>query len=519
MIGGCGLLKPRSPEDRYSKVYSSLTKGDDLPAAIREADDAINLYSKRDPEWAWRFRLLKADILINQGESLEVLSLLQPALPSNLSTGELAMKREMYIALADEHIGSLAEADHAYSKAKSLCPDYACNGAGELARIGGSIATDKSDFVGAQSCFGLSLGLARQSDNKSLELANLMNLGVVAAQRERYDEAVVWFNQAQIMSEATHNGIGEEKGLGNLGWAYSKTGDFDKSLEYSHQAIEKAHSLRMGIDEIEWLNNVESVNLKRGRFDLAEADYHRSLELATKSRNQRQQIDALSGLGFIQLQTGHLQEASTLIEGALNMAKDSDPPAPLLLKGQLLARRGDLAQAQEVFERVAFHAESDSSLRWEAHQDLAESYAQQSQPDKADREYQVALNTVRNARCSVKKEELRLPFFANATRVYNSYIDFLVQQGKTAEALKTADESRALTLAEGLGVEGKKCLASETAFNPQRTARDAKATILFYWLGADHSYLWAVSSRPVEALPAPSGGADRFRRPRLIVRL
>ena len=119
------------------------------------------------------------------------------------------------------------------------------------------------------------------------------------------------------------------------------------------------------------------------------------------------------------------------------------------------------------------------------------------------------------------KEELRLPFFANATRVYNSYIDFLVQQGKTAEALKTADESRALTLAEGLGIEGKKCLASETAFNPQHTARDAKATILFYWLGTEHSYLWAVTPDRLKLYPLPpaaeidsavQGVSPRFNR-------
>ncbi len=95
------------------------------------------------------------------------------------------------------------------------------------------------------------------------------------------------------------------------------------------------------------------------------------------------------------------------------------------------------------------------------------------------------------------------PFLANATRVYGSYIDFLVQQGKTADALRTADESRALTLAEGLGVEGKKCLASETIFNPQRTARQAKATILFYWLGTEHSYLWAIAPDRVKLYPLP----------------
>ncbi len=138
-----------------------------------------------------------------------------------------------------------------------------------------------------------------------------------------------------------------------------------------------------------------------------------------------------------------------------------------------------------------------------AQSELADLYAAEHKNAAAQAEYEVALKTVRDARCSVQREELRLPFFANATRVYGRYIDFLVQQGKTSEALKIADESRALTLAEGLGIEGKKCLAAETAFNPQHAARDANATILFYWLGAEHSYLWAVTPNQLKVYPLP----------------
>ena len=96
------------------------------------------------------------------------------------------------------------------------------------------------------------------------------------------------------------------------------------------------------------------------------------------------------------------------------------------------------------------------------------------------------------------------PFSPTPPRLYDSYIDFLVQQGKIVEALKTADQSRALTLAEGLGVEGKNCLASEAAFTPQRIAQQLQATILFYWLGADHSYLWAVSPDKIKLFPMPA---------------
>jgi CHAT domain-containing protein len=503
-MDGCRLSRRPSPGETYSEIHAAFAEGNNLAAAASSADAAVQRYSDRDPVWAWKFRMLEADILIDQGESLRVLSLLRDDLPANLAGDNLAVQREMFMALALSHVGKVSEANQAYSRAVSLCHQDACAAAGELARIGGSIELDRNDLDGAESSFEKSLRLARERGDKPLELSNLTNLGLVATLKEHYDESIAWFSQAQTMSRAMHNSIGEEKELGNLGWAYYKVGDFDKSSDYSRQAIQKARALKIEIDEIEWLDNVELVNLKLGRLEPAESDYRRSLVLAEKSQNQRQQIEALSALAYIGIQTGHPDDASSLIERALRLANGaSDALEPLLLRGQLFASRGDLDRAAEVFASVADNPESDSSLRWEAHRELAETYAQLKETAQAGEEFQAALTTVRNARCGVTKEELRLPFLANATRVYGSYIDFLVQHGKSAEALKIADESRALTLAEGLGIEGKRCLASETAFDPQRTARHAQATILFYWLGTEHSYLWAVSPNQTKLYPLP----------------
>ena len=170
----------------------------------------------------------------------------------------------------------------------------------------------------------------------------------------------------------------------------------------------------------------------------------------------------------------------------------------------IAAHSGDQNGAEKLLTDVARDPGYDrQSLRWEAQAALANLYAEERRFGAAKSEYEVALETVRLARCSIEREDYRLSFFANATRVYSRYIDFLLQQGKIVEALKIADESRALTLAEGLGIEGKKCLAAETAFNPQRIARDENATILFYWLGAEHSYLWAVTPDRVNIYPLP----------------
>ncbi len=48
---------------------------------------------------------------------------------------------------------------------------------------------------------------------------------------------------------------------------------------------------------------------------------------------------------------------------------------------------------------------------------------------------------------------------ANGAQLYDDYIHFLLAQGKTEEALQTAEYSRAQTLAEGLGLSQKELVS------------------------------------------------------------
>src|SRR6185437_2294901 len=73
--------------------------------------------------------------------------------------------------------------------------------------------------------------------------------------------------------------------------------------------------------------------------------------------------------------------------------------------------------------------------------------------------------------------------------------------------------SRGRTLAEGLGLlRNEGCAAPP--LNPERIAASSNATILYYWLGQQQSYLWAITKNGVRnyALPPPSQINDGVRR-------
>jgi CHAT domain-containing protein len=184
------------------------------------------------------------------------------------------------------------------------------------------------------------------------------------------------------------------------------------------------------------------------------------------------------------------------------------------VKGQVAAQLHDTAKAESIFREVANDPQSDSSLKWEAQHSLARLEEDEGQRAPARREYEAALCTFETARSSVHHEESKLPFFTNAARIYDDYISFLIKSGQARRALEVADYSRGRTLAEGLGFvrNDRPCAAPQ--LNPERVAGNANATILYYWLGQQQSYLWAITSRGVRnyALPPAAQINESVRR-------
>jgi CHAT domain-containing protein len=114
-----------------------------------------------------------------------------------------------------------------------------------------------------------------------------------------------------------------------------------------------------------------------------------------------------------------------------------------------------------------------------------------------------------------------LPFSNNASRIYDDYVHFLVTRGRTDDALRWADYSRARTLSEGLGLLSKGSSNANHAGPPALSAREisrrAKGTLLFYWLGQKQSYLWAITPLKTSLFPLPAASeidslVQRYRK-------
>ena len=248
-------------------------------------------------------------------------------------------------------------------------------------------------------------------------------------------------------------------------------------------------------------------------LSLAESTFRQALQVEEKVQSRENIYNALRVLARLALQAGDLNRSSDYAEKALAIARDSgnhsDELYPRLVLGQVEARRGNAAKAEQVFKAVEQDSACPVFLKWEAQHSLARLYEDRKQLNAADGEYRAALATFESARSTVKSEDFQLSFLTNAAHIYDDYVHFLVARGKTDDALRWADNSRARTLSEGLGLLSKRAAKADRAepspLKQEEISRRAQGVLLFYWLGENQSYLWAVTPQKTSLFTLPPG--------------
>jgi CHAT domain-containing protein/tetratricopeptide (TPR) repeat protein len=495
------------PQAAFDRVYKTLLHGD-LKKAQDEAHRECQRFQDSNPEWAWRFRTLEARAVLQRGLYEDALKLLQSApLPSDQP--DLAIPILTLEGEADLETHHFSEAERSLSQAAELCTNSASLSCGYVLKARGLLWGEQDQWASAERLYGLTLAFARSHGDALLESHALLNLGNASLAQGRYDEAI-------DRSEAGYQAavaVGARRlqliTQGNIGWAYYRLGDYDKALELFLKSEKLASQLGDVWSQSNELTNIGYIYMDERKFDRAGQSFQQALSLAQGMNAKKYIYNALRALAPLSLQTGDLANAGQYAQQALDIARQDgnhlDELYPILVQGQTAARRGDLAAAEGAFHEVERDKMCPVFLKWEAEHSLARLYEDEKQPDSADREYRVALTTFEAARDEVRHEDSQLSFLTNAARIYDDYVHFLVTRGKTDDALRWADYSRARTLAEGLGLLAKGGSSGPPPLDPRQIARRAGGAVLFYWLGEKQSYLWAITPRKTSLFTLPPG--------------
>jgi CHAT domain-containing protein len=517
----CGLScnRQESPQNTFERIYKTFLHGD-LKQSQNEAHAECERFRASNPEWAWKFRVLEAESLLWRGMSQDAISLLvsQPVQPrDNASIIEmLAIEGVAYA-----HLHRFADAERALDQAERLCSASDAGVCGSVIRANGVLAVERGQSALAHQFFQQSLSFARAHADRFLEATALLNLGLASAGEEHFDEAIDWTEAAYDASNKLGAGNTAQTALGNLGWAYYNLGDYEKSLELSLAAEKRASQVENLTLRLSWITNAGHVYAALGDLARAKQSYLEALDQAIKIDSKEDIYDAFRALALVSVQSDALEEARKYSDQALAIAQTDNKRLeelyPLLVKGLIAARSHDDTEAEGMFREVERDSKANASLKWRSEHALAQLYEGEGRLDAADGEYRAALANFEAARSSLQRNDTRLPFGNNASRIYDDYVHLLVARGKTSAALQWADFSRARTLIQGSGLPANRSATVAPLLNPKQIAAQASGTVLFYWLGEKQSYLWTITPQKTSVFTLPPGSeidaaVQRYRK-------
>lgn len=371
-----------------------------------------------------------------------------------------------------------------------------------------TLMSERGQYGDAFRLYSQALSLARRLRAPFDEATALTNLAFACLFQEHFDAAIDWLHASNRVAATLDAEDLLITNNGNLGWAYYRLGDRQRALSLYQDAERRAIALGDTEDTIDWLTTSGYVYQDAQDWQHAAETYREAFRLATDAQIRDKIVNSLEDLAHVSIEAGQLNDADAYLRQLAPLIRANgnrlDELDVTLAQGRIAAARRQDQRAEALFRQVEADSASQITMRLGAEHELALLFEQQGRIDDAKKMYATALATFEDAREQIKNEDSKIPYFANATPIYDDYIRLLVSQGKGEEALAAADQSRARTLAQGLGVAAGSASLQSASLHPGAIAARADATLLFYWLGEKQSWLWAITPTKTTVFPLPA---------------
>jgi len=428
-----------------------------------------------------KFLLLRAEVLLGQGNRAAAEALL-PQEP--YSEAALEVQRLMHLGNAARLRGDTADALTLLHSARSLAGTSAPLLLAVDLRLAIAL-TRQGDYANAEAAARRALGYAEQQRLPFAELQASGNLGFVALNAHRYEEAISWFERVRRLSQTPGN---EEKALGNLALCYRSLGDPDRALALLLRAEPLALSVGQQHDAMVWIGQAGSIYFERGEFPAAIERFRRALEVS-KALGTAFTPAWAHNVARAYLEQGDLARAEPFLAEATKLADPNDRS----LRTSIALTQARIASSETGFATIAADAANSPADRQEALGRWARLLARSNRSDLAAQKYRDLLALGESTRSQLQRDDSRLSYGANVADLYAEYVDFLMQRGETVLALETAATVRGRLLG------GSPIRASAL----QKLAAATGRVILFYSVNRERSWLWSITPTAVESFPLP----------------
>jgi CHAT domain-containing protein len=471
--------------------------------ALQEADEGYRNTERPDALWAWKFRILKAEVYLRQGNpqhAVELLALDPPAqLPKDLFVRRKITQGEAFCRLRRSQ-----ETETVLGEAEKLIPSTRLDLLAELALTRGRCALPGNRTV-AKQYFAKAARLAHGGD-KFVEAIALLNEGWVLFQEQDCGKAINKLRGALAISDSP---LVREKTLGNLAECHAELGDWRQSVSLAEQAERLAEQIENAGDQEKWLIDLGRAHLVLTEYSQAEPYYGQALAIARSQKDQDGLLRCLNNLTQLALRRHDPNEAERYWkeESGLKLGTEGSAYVSFDAAGIAIERK-EFAKTEHLFKEI-LSAKTNDSLRLTTQRLLGTVYWHQNKIIEADRTFREA---IRDAEIVISKLPLEHRMsFLDVDTFYDSYVRFLVAQGKGLEALRVAERGRAQILSQALrDIQGRKSAFDLTAV--QAVLKKRKQIALAYSLTDDESFLWVITPVQFQLFHLPS---HRLLRPQI----
>ena len=512
LLVGCARRQSFDPDTVFRQATLFQQRGD-LQQAQSLADRGLAHFSNHtDSDWYWKFRLLRAEVLISLGRTPEASSLLQGSAPTPPSNPELQARVLLDQGWAESSLSHFHEAKPYFDQSLQLAESHRLPSLEtEIKLRRGAALVRLGDMGGAEADFRSALELSEQLKNDYLQAAALGNLGFLRMNTARYDEAVFWFDRALVLFNQLQLKSSIARALNNIGYCYTQLGESDKATPLFERAARLAADTGDLADRYVSLGRLADSYQDSGDYKEALSYYQQAIAVARQAHSPYWAAKWLGTIAATSAEMGDLVHAEDYNRQAIELEAQVGNPVESLLPQINAARIAEARQqpgeAEKIYRSVTQAAQNLKGtealgVMLEARGRLAKLLVAMHREHEAEAEFQLALAFINARRSELSQDDYRISYLSSRVHFYQDYVDFLVAQHRDADALNVAESSRARVLAEKLGGSSPAGIAANQ-HDYRKLARTSKNTLLSYWLAPARSFLWVVTPSRIATFTLP----------------
>ena len=485
----------------YDQANGALLNGE-LTEAQALAERGLTLAGpQQDSEWSWRFRLLRGDILISERNLTEVRGLVHAPLPSGAPFDSLRARQaflEARVLMADRRF------DEALARAKrvaELAPqDQQLRFATEP--LVGQILFQTGHWDEGEALLIGTVRAASESGDRYYEAFALLQLGMGQLVRNRFDQALVYFEHVLAFSGLAATTI-YARALNNAGICYSRLGLFDRAVDVQKRAVTLHEKRPRTADYEQALGQLGNTYLLQQDVEKGMSYLQRAFEVAREAGIAADATLWAGNLAQAHIESRRWDEAERYNEEAKRLWTTTHSGKAVYYTvnaAQIAFGRGQLDVASRLYEEALDAGNAPPAVVWGVHWGLAEAAIATNDPSRAAHHLEGALNVIEQTRSDLLKTDYKLSYLTQLISFYRVYVKVLLRQDLAERALEIADSSRGRVLAERQGV---KAPARVGAASFRSVARQTGSVFLSYWLAPAKSYVWVIADSGIRCLELP----------------